>query len=314
MFPTELPHRLIRMFSFPGETVLDPFVGSGTTVREAMNLGRVGVGYEINPEFESAIRKRLALPDPAQMALFEGADQEQVLFLRSGELEPPLLAPKDPMEPMTVASTLGELLAVEATPVIEEVPAALEPLQAAEPGPEALTPTGAAHPDNGIKRNPNPRAFRSVVSLEDAQKRVVPGVKVKEILGPNLILLADGKRISFLGLEPRPGAEEGVMEYLNEVILGQSVELKNLTESTVEGEPARAFVYLLNKTFVNARLVKMGFFVPDGTQHRHTKRFEKFAEEVRAFLEEEMGMTDEDEFDAGALGTGALDAELVDQP
>lgn len=49
-FPLELPHRLIRAFSYRGETVLDPFLGSGTALLAAARLGRNGIGYEINPE------------------------------------------------------------------------------------------------------------------------------------------------------------------------------------------------------------------------------------------------------------------------
>lgn len=50
-FPPELPRRLVRMFSFPGEVVLDPFVGSGTTVAVALQLERRAIGYEIQPAF-----------------------------------------------------------------------------------------------------------------------------------------------------------------------------------------------------------------------------------------------------------------------
>ncbi|GAB4373299.1 MAG: hypothetical protein Kow0042_17100 [Calditrichia bacterium] len=51
MFPDELPQRLIKMFSFIGDTVLDPFLGSGTTVKVAMELKRKAIGYEINKDF-----------------------------------------------------------------------------------------------------------------------------------------------------------------------------------------------------------------------------------------------------------------------
>lgn len=64
MFPEELPRRLIRMFSFPGETVLDPFLGSGTTVKVALELERRGIGYEIQPDFLPIIRQKLGLLFP----------------------------------------------------------------------------------------------------------------------------------------------------------------------------------------------------------------------------------------------------------
>jgi len=59
MFPVELPRRLIKMYSFCGETVLDPFLGSGTTTLAAMMEGRASVGYEINRAFEPLIREKI---------------------------------------------------------------------------------------------------------------------------------------------------------------------------------------------------------------------------------------------------------------
>ena len=60
MFPEELPRRLIKMFSFSGETVFDPFAGSGTTSLAAMKLGRNSVSYEINSEFLPIIQEKLS--------------------------------------------------------------------------------------------------------------------------------------------------------------------------------------------------------------------------------------------------------------
>lgn len=51
VFPEELPHRLIRMFSYRDDTVLDPFMGSGTTALAAIRNGRNAIGYEINSDF-----------------------------------------------------------------------------------------------------------------------------------------------------------------------------------------------------------------------------------------------------------------------
>ena len=59
MFPEELPKRLIKMFSFIGDTVLDPFLGSGTTCLAAKNLDRDSVGYEINKDFLAVIKSKL---------------------------------------------------------------------------------------------------------------------------------------------------------------------------------------------------------------------------------------------------------------
>ncbi|MCS7013825.1 MAG: DNA methyltransferase [Chloroherpetonaceae bacterium] len=58
-FPRELPRRLIKAFSYVGETVLDPFLGSGTTCLAAAELGRNGIGYEINPEIAAGALQAL---------------------------------------------------------------------------------------------------------------------------------------------------------------------------------------------------------------------------------------------------------------
>jgi DNA modification methylase len=57
-FPVELAYRLIRMFSFVGDTVLDPFLGTGTTTEAAMLANRCSVGYEIEEAYLQMIRER----------------------------------------------------------------------------------------------------------------------------------------------------------------------------------------------------------------------------------------------------------------
>lgn len=60
VFPNELVERLVRYYSFPGDLVLDPFLGTGTTVKVARKLGRRGAGYEIASWLLPVIQKTLA--------------------------------------------------------------------------------------------------------------------------------------------------------------------------------------------------------------------------------------------------------------
>jgi site-specific DNA-methyltransferase (adenine-specific) len=58
-FPVELPRRLIQLYSFEGDVVLDPFAGSGSTCIAALESGRHFVGYEINPAYADSAAKRI---------------------------------------------------------------------------------------------------------------------------------------------------------------------------------------------------------------------------------------------------------------
>jgi DNA modification methylase len=60
-FPEEIPRRLIKLFTFVGETVLDPFVGSGTTIKVAKELGRNSYGYEIDLELKQTILQKVGI-------------------------------------------------------------------------------------------------------------------------------------------------------------------------------------------------------------------------------------------------------------
>lgn len=61
-FPEEIPYRLIRLYSYPGELVLDPFLGSGQTSKVAKALGRRYVGYEVIPAYIELAKRRLEEP------------------------------------------------------------------------------------------------------------------------------------------------------------------------------------------------------------------------------------------------------------
>jgi site-specific DNA-methyltransferase (adenine-specific) len=58
-YPVELPYRLIQLYTFSGEIVLDPFMGSGQTALAALKAGRHFVGYEVNEEYLQLAEKRI---------------------------------------------------------------------------------------------------------------------------------------------------------------------------------------------------------------------------------------------------------------
>ena len=58
-YPFEVPYRLINMFSQRGDVVLDPFLGTGTTMQAAILCGRNSCGYDIDPAFETIIRENI---------------------------------------------------------------------------------------------------------------------------------------------------------------------------------------------------------------------------------------------------------------
>ena len=69
-FPLELPIRCIKLFSFVGDTVLDPFAGNGTTLIAAAMLNRTGIGVEIDPQYYELAKKRiLSAPELIQRRL-----------------------------------------------------------------------------------------------------------------------------------------------------------------------------------------------------------------------------------------------------
>lgn len=78
-FPSSLPQWFIKLFTDPGDAVLDPFVGSGTTLEAALQIGRVGVGIDLSAEFVELCRQKLS---PLQGILLEER-KPYVVALRS---------------------------------------------------------------------------------------------------------------------------------------------------------------------------------------------------------------------------------------
>jgi len=85
MFPLELPRRLIKMFSFVGDTVLDPFLGSGTTSRSALELGRNSIGYEINAEFLNIIKTKIGINNG--VSLFKNDFEFKIIFQKKNVMK-----------------------------------------------------------------------------------------------------------------------------------------------------------------------------------------------------------------------------------
>lgn len=78
-FPEELPYRCIKFYSFIGDTVLDLFLGSGTTMKVARDLGRNCIGIEINPEYIKICKKRLNWGSTLGNVEFEFKTEQELL-------------------------------------------------------------------------------------------------------------------------------------------------------------------------------------------------------------------------------------------
>ncbi len=85
-FPNEIAYRLIKLFSFVGETVLDPFMGSGTTNLVARQLGRNSIGYEVDAELLPVVKTKIgfSVRELGEKADFEVIVRNDARHLRSG--------------------------------------------------------------------------------------------------------------------------------------------------------------------------------------------------------------------------------------
>ena len=225
VFPEELPKRLIRMFTFPGETVVDPFLGSGTTSLAALNNGRHSIGYEINREFRAIIERKL------------GCDQASLFHTAAVSFE-------------------------DAGQVSADFPAAIASLPYRFVDPHRLDK----------KTDPATMSFGSRVHRDSPDREEYH--RVREVVSGNEIVLSNGLAVRLLGVKARPGREESAREFLVERTAGQRVFLKFDEQKHDRRQVLLAYVYLENKTFLNAHLLKAGIGEPDGEfPFRFSNRF-----------------------------------------
>lgn len=84
-FPEELPYRVIKLFSYEGETVLDPFVGSGTTMKVARLLKRNSIGIEINESLIPIIKRKLGFE--GQLSIDGQNDTLEIIIRQEAKIE-----------------------------------------------------------------------------------------------------------------------------------------------------------------------------------------------------------------------------------
>lgn len=227
MFPEELPHRLIKMFSFPNETVLDPFMGSGTTALAARNLNRNSIGYEINPDFIPIIKEKIGTDD---------------------------------------AFTIVE------TEIIKQ--------------PELKT-----NFENRIKELPYQFVDTHKLDKKIDVKKIQYGSKidanstgireeffsVKEIISPELIRLNNDLIIRLIGIKQNPEINGKAIEYLTNKVRGKKVFLKYDEVKHDKENNLMAYLYLENKTFINAHLLKENLATVDNSiDFKYKRKFNTF--------------------------------------
>lgn len=211
MFPVELPKRAIEMFTFVGDTVLDPFAGSGTTSLAAMLTNRNSIGYEINKEFLQTIKDKLRIN---QNGLFQDINfivQEQ--------------------KPLTI----NWREEIEKLKYIFEDPIKFDK-----------------------KIDPNKLKFGSKINVNDSKSNIKREkyYTVTNIVTPNLIKLSNDLVVRLIGIKPIPEQHQKAIEFLKRKILKRQVFLKFDENKYDKNKNILVYLYMKNKTFINAHLLK----------------------------------------------------------
>lgn len=204
VFPEELPHRLIKMFSFVGETIFDPFMGSGTTALAARNLQRNSIGYEINPEFKKFYREKVT-----SSSLFEYAEFQY----RNDD------------------STFDIDERMKTLPYLFQDPHKLE---------------------NKI----DIKKLQFGSRIDKNRKEREEYFSVKEIISPNMLKLNTGLTIKLIGVEVDDNLAKQAIAYIQEKIKGHKVYMRFDETKYDSQNNLLCYLYLENKTFINAHLIK----------------------------------------------------------
>jgi 16S rRNA G966 N2-methylase RsmD len=213
MFPEELPRRLIKMFSFVGETVLDPFAGSGTTALAAKNTDRNSVGFEINPEFIPIIKEKLEVHQKdLNGTTYEFLQQNQ---LNDFEKE------------------------IQKLPYIFKDPHTLDK-----------------------KIDVKKLQFGSKIDKDSSTKREEL-FTVKEVISPEKIRLNNDLTVKLIGVKEDPIINGKATSFLIEKTKGKRVFLKYDIVKHDSENNLLCYLYLENKTFINAHLIKNGLVQVD---------------------------------------------------
>lgn len=207
MFPEELPRRLIKMFSFVGDTILDPFLGSGTTTLSAKNLERNSIGYEINENFLPVIKEKVGIDkrELIQTAEFEIIKQKPLK--REWNLE------------------------------IAKLPYRFrDPIR--------------------FDKKIDPRKLKFGSKIDFSESSGEEFYLVREIISPELIVLNNGLKIKLLGIKVKPESAQKALNFLNAKLKNQRVFLRFDSQKYDDNGNLLCYLYLKNKTFINAHLLK----------------------------------------------------------
>jgi site-specific DNA-methyltransferase (adenine-specific) len=227
MFPEELPKRLIKMFVFKGETVLDPFLGSGTTSLAARKLDRNSVGYEINPEFIEKAKQKLNI----NQADIAGTKYE---FLK-------------------------DKISIDIEKELENLPYRFVDFQ-----------------NFDKKVDPKKLQFGSRIDNNSSQRQEY--FTVKEIISPELVKLSNDLVVRLIGVKEKKRTDNSAKQFLYEKTKGQKVYLNFDNQKYDDQNNLMCYLYLKNKTFLNAHLIKKGLAEPDlSIDFKYKSKFSSFA-------------------------------------